>query len=83
MAYFIKQRMQVTECDVTIKGKTERVFVPGIKTKKRIIEYADKQLGLRVDNIENIQYLECIFKVDKQLILDNCPVINERNLNND
>lgn len=75
--------MQVTECDVTIKGKTERVFVPGIKTKKRIIEYADKQLGLRVDNVANIQYLECVFKVDKQLILDNCPVINERNLNND
>lgn len=83
MAYFIKKKMQVTECDVTIRDKTERVLVPGIMTKDKIVEYADKTLSLSVDEVANIQYLECVFKIDKQTILDNCPVIEERNLNHD
>lgn len=83
MAYFIKKKMQVTECDVTIRDKTERVFVPGIMTKDKIVDYADKALSLSVDEVANIQYLECVFKIDKQMILDNCPVIEERNLNHD
>lgn len=83
MAYFIKKKMQVTECDVTIHDKTERVLVPGIMTKDKIVEYAAKSLDLPVDEVANIQYLECTFKIDKQMILDRCPVIEERNLNHD
>lgn len=83
MAYFIKKKMQVTECDVTVQNKTERVLVPGIMTKDKIVDYAYRTFNVSVDEVANIQYLECVFKIDKQMILDNCSVIEERNLNND